>query len=85
MLIFFVFSIFTAWQTKAAADAIKFTVDVATANAKEAAKAPQVLLSQIGTYDWGSVCTYTILCGLDLGYIDADRSEKLPIFSSFEI
>jgi len=29
-------------RTKAAADAIKFTVDVATANAKEAAKAPQV-------------------------------------------
>merc|ERR1711988_278708 len=29
-------------RTKAAADAIKFTVDVATANAKEGAKAPQV-------------------------------------------
>jgi len=29
-------------RTKAAADAIKFTVDVATANSKETAKAPQV-------------------------------------------
>jgi ribonucleotide reductase alpha subunit len=29
-------------RTKAAADAIKFTVDVATANSKEAAKAPEV-------------------------------------------